>query len=180
MTTQCKLYCPLLAIVLACNLLSLVFAGTTSQAPRETVVIVVRHAEKASVPADDPPLTDAGRKRALALSHALSQAGVKAIFATQYQRTQQTVDPSAQAFKIGVTVIDATKSATLAGQVLEKHRGGVVLVAGHSNTIPDIIAALGGGHIPPIAESDYDDLFIVSIPGNGPSRVLHLQYGQTQ
>ncbi len=166
----------LLPLIFACGLFTLLL-GATNTPSDETVVIVVRHAEKSAAPSDDPPLSDAGRKRADALSRALSKAGVKAIFATQYQRTQQTVEPTAQALQIPVTKVDAANTPALVAQVLEKHRGQVVLIAGHSNTIPEIIAALGGGPIPAIAETDFDNLFIVSIPVTGPARLLHLKYG---
>lgn len=143
----------------------------------ETTVILVRHAEKAVVPGDDPPLSEAGGKRAAALRHALEKSGVSAIYATQYRRTQQTVEPLAKALKITPKQLDAAKPEALVAQIRQKHRGGTVLVAGHSNTIPEIIDALGAPHAPDIEDRDYDDLFVVTIPKGGPVRLLHLQYG---
>lgn len=177
MAWQFKLNPPLPFLALGCILLTIVVGATGSQSALETVVVVVRHAEKRAMPSDDPPLSDAGRNRAKALAHVLADAGVTAIFATQFQRTHQTIEPTAQALGIPVTQVDATKIEMLVGQVLEEHRGEVVLVAGHSNTVPEIIAALGGGKIPPIDESAFDDLFIVTVPKNGSARILHLKYG---
>lgn len=142
-----------------------------------TTVILVRHAEKAVVQGDDPPLSDIGRKRAAALRHALEKAGVTAIYATQYQRTQQTVEPLAKSTRLSVTRIDATRTESLVAEIRRKHRGETVLIAGHSNTIPGIIKALGVAESSAIADSDYDDLFVVTVPKSGPARLLHLQYG---
>jgi broad specificity phosphatase PhoE len=177
MARHCKLNRLLPSIVLLCGFFTIGLSSPTNPPDRDTIVIVVRHAEKAANSSDDAPLSDTGRARAQALAHAVDKAGVTAIFATQFQRTQQTVEPVAQALKIAVTKIDAARTDMLAGQVLDKHRGGVVLVAGHSNTIPDIIAALGGGKISPVGETQFDNLFVVSVPANGPARVLHLRYG---
>ncbi len=167
-------------ILSACTLV-VVFgaAAALREDARDTTVILVRHAEKAVVSGDDPPISEAGKKRAAALKHALEKAGVSAIFATQYQRTQQTVEPLAKAVKVAVTQIDAAKTESLVAQI-QKLRGGTVLVAGHSNTIPQIIKALGVNEAPAIADSDYDDLFVVAISKSQPARLLHLQYGATE
>lgn len=156
-----------------------VFATTaaTREEVADTTVILVRHAEKAVAPGDDPPLSDTGRKRAAALRHTLEKAGISAIYATQYQRTQQTVEPLAKALKTSPKLIEAVKVDALVSQIRQKHRGETVLIAGHSNTIPEIIKALGVAESPTIADSDYGDLFVVTVPKSGPARLLHLQYG---
>jgi broad specificity phosphatase PhoE len=161
----------------ACALLAVFVAAATREGSDETTVILVRHAEKAAAPADDPPLSESGRKRAAALRHALEKAGVSAIYATQYSRTQQTVEPLAQALKIPVTQIDAASTEKLVAQIREKHRGKTVVVAGHSNTLPGVIKALGAAESPAIAEADFDNLFVLSVTESGPAKLLHLRYG---
>lgn len=151
-------------------------ATTRDDRADTTTVILVRHAEKAAVPGDDPPLSESGRRRAAALKHVLEKSGLSAIFTTQYQRTQQTVEPLAKSSKIPVTQINAARMESLVAQI-QKHRGETVLVAGHSNTIPAVIKALGDERAPPIADSDFDDLFILTVIKGEPARLLHLQYG---
>lgn len=160
----------------ACALLA-VFAAAATRETSETTVILVRHAEKATTGGDDPRLSEAGLKRAAALQHALEKAGVKAIYASQYLRTQQTVEPLAQTLKIPVNRIDAAKTESLVAQIRQKHRGETVLVAAHSNTVPEIMKALGATQPPAIAEDDFDNLFVLSVAESGPPRVLHLRYG---
>jgi hypothetical protein len=44
--------------------------------------------------------------------------------------------------------------------------------------VPAIIAALGAPQPPPICDSSYDDLYIVTVPASGPARVIHARYGE--
>jgi 2,3-bisphosphoglycerate-dependent phosphoglycerate mutase len=161
----------------ACTLLAVLGANAVRGGASETTVIIVRHAEKAAFPGDDPPLSETGRTRAAALRHALEKAGVAAIYATQYQRTQQTVEPLAQALKIPVSTVDAAQTQTLIARIRQKHRGETVVVSGHANTIPDILKALGAAQPAEIGESDFDNLFVVTIGESGRARLLHLRYG---
>ena len=61
---------------------------------------------------------------------------------------------------VQVTVVPSKDTAGLIQQV--KAATGNVLVVGHSNTVPDVIKALGVAEPVTIAESEFDNLFIVS------------------
>ncbi|HEX4469387.1 MAG TPA: phosphoglycerate mutase family protein [Gemmatimonadaceae bacterium] len=153
----------------------------SAQERAPTTVILVRHAEKAAAPADDPPLTEAGQARARALMAITRDAGVTAIITTQFVRTRETARPSAVALKIAPEIIRATAGAQHVQDVARAalaHTGGVVLVVGHSNTVPAIIAALGAPPPPPICDNSYDDLYVVTIPASGAARVIHARYGE--
>lgn len=161
--------------LLASLLLLLTLAGGC--ASPLTQVIVVRHAEKADTSAD-PDLSPAGQARAQALAHAAGKAGVQAIFVTQLRRTRQTAQPLAQQIGLPMVQVAASDTAGLVQRILTRHAGQVVLVVAHSNTIPQIISALGGPAIEDIGEGDYDNLFIVLRHRKGPARLLHLRYGR--
>ena len=141
-----------------------------------TVVLLVRHAEKAGTPAADPPLTTEGTARAGALVRLARDSGARTIYATEFLRTRQTVEPLGAQLGIKVTTRPAADVDGLVADIREKRRGEVVVVAGHSNTIPQIIQKLGGGTVPVIAESDFDNLYVVTIPccGNAKTVRLHL------
>src|SRR5688572_27930315 len=114
--------------------------------PGITTVIVVRHAEKAGEPAADPPLTAAGAERAQALVDALRGVPIRAVISTDFARTRSTVAPIAARLGLTTQLVDARArdhARQVASDVLTRHRGETVLVAGHSNTVPDIVAALG-------------------------------------
>jgi broad specificity phosphatase PhoE len=143
-----------------------------------TTIILVRHAEKAAEPAADPPLTAAGAARAEALVDVVRDAGVNAIVSTQFQRTRQTVAPTAAKLGISAEVIDARVSArATADTLLARYRGRTVLVAGHSNTVPAIVAALGVPQPADICDAGYDNIFVVTIPPSGAASVTRLHFG---
>ena len=149
-----------------------------------TTVILVRHAEKEAIPSDDPPLSPAGEARSLALLDALRDAGVQAVVTTQLQRTRLTAAPLARELGLTPEVVPvsgdaATHARQVADYVTSRHAGQVVLVVGHSNTIPLIVTALGTGAADPIDDGSYDDLYVVTRPSEGAAHRLHVRYGST-
>lgn len=163
---------------LAALLLVTISLAAAGHAAAQGAVFVVRHAERAdagmaaSMMDGDPPLSARGQARAKALAAMLRDAEIRAVYTTDLKRTQQTGAPLA-------TMAGATLTALPAADVpglLEKVRAeaGNVLIVGHSNTIPKILAALGVTGSPEIAENEYDNLFIV-VPDSR-VRVLRLRY----
>src|ERR1700730_3001276 len=145
-----------------------------------TTVIVVRHAEKNIEPSNpDPDLSHAGQARAQELAQMLGDAQVNAIYATQFKRTQQTVKPLADRLGVPVNIIEAKNTQDLVRQILTTHRGQTIFVAGHNNTAPEIVKALGGGNFPVIPESEFDNMFIVTVYRFGRAKVVKLKYGST-
>jgi broad specificity phosphatase PhoE len=170
------------SIVLAATaLLGLGFGSVPAPASAPpTVVILVRHAEKAVQPAQDPPLTEAGSARARALVGVARDAGVTAIITTQYLRTKGTAEPTATALHVTPEIVQAgpmpQHAKAVADQVL-KHPGGTVLVIGHSNTIPAIVGALGAPQPKDLCDSEYDQVFVVVLGDAGPPRLIRSRYG---
>lgn len=155
-----------------------------------TVVILVRHAERsdaagmAGADARDPGLSPAGRERARALVDVVRDAGLVAIYHTQYRRTRETAAPAGAALHIETTEIGpkqgesaADHAAAVAAHILANHAGGTVLVVGHSNTVPLIAAALGVKDPPAIAEDVYDRVYTVVKRGSAPARLIITRYG---
>jgi phosphohistidine phosphatase SixA len=159
-------------------LVSAVLLATATDVAAQTTVFVVRHAERADSGASatnmatDPELSDVGRTRAQALAATLKDAGVTAIFVTEYKRTQQTAEPLAKLLGIQPTVVSAKDGQGLIGKV--KAATGRALIVGHSNTVPDILGRLGVANPPKLADGDYDDLFVVS--GGEKTALLRLHY----
>lgn len=142
-----------------------------------TTALIVRHAEKAATPSNDPPLSPAGEERAQTLVRVAGDAEITAIFATQFIRTQQTVQPLAAHLNLQINQVDAANVEGLVNQILSDNAGEVVFVAGHSNTIPQIIEKFGGGTISPIVENEFDNLFVVTVFRYGGVKVVNLKYG---
>ena len=166
--------------VLAAALLGL---GASGQVPSPkappTVVILVRHGEKGTQPPQDPPLSEQGQARAMALVNVARQAGVTAIVTTQFERTRKTAEPTAVELKITPEVVQAGGAAhakAVADQVL-KHAGGTILVVGHSNTVAAIVGALGAPQPKDLCDSEYDQVFTVVLGDAGPPRLIRSRYG---
>ena len=167
----------LLLVVIACIGLAWFFESQAT-----TTLLFVRHAEKAATPADNPGLSTAGTQRALELKRVLSDldvvAGVDAIYVSQYRRTIDTARPVARAAGIDPRPFDVANVEQAVVDIVARHKGKIVLVVGHSNTIAPMIAELGGSKkVPPIADAEYDNLYIVTIPWFGKVKTLRLKYG---
>jgi broad specificity phosphatase PhoE len=154
-------------------------ARSAAAAP-PTIVLVVRHGEKAAQPAGDPPLSSEGTRRAESLAEVARGLGVSAIITTQFARTRLTAKPTADALGIEPLVISAgalePHARAIADSIRHRYAGKSVLVVGHSNTVPAIVAALGGTRVPELCDAEYDALFTVVLGDEG-TRVVRSRYG---
>jgi phosphohistidine phosphatase SixA len=143
-----------------------------------TTVILVRHAEKNIEPNNpNPDLSPAGQRRAQELVRVLEHSGITAIITSQLVRTQQTAQPLANKLHLPITQVEAGKTEDLVKRITVDNRGGVVFVAGHNNTVPATINALSGLNLPPIPETEYDNMYIVTIYRTGHAKVVQMKYG---
>ena len=175
-----------LALIALLLLSQLAFAQQTNQPV--TTVFLIRHAERADEPRQDPPLTEKGVARSEALARLLSSAGIKAIYTSQFARTKLTAEPLAKQLGVTATPLSLKTSPSNPRAIADEstketvdkilsHAGGSVLVVGHSNSIPDVIKLLGGDVVPTIDEKKFDDLFVVTVYANSEAKVTHLKYG---
>jgi 2,3-bisphosphoglycerate-dependent phosphoglycerate mutase len=147
-----------------------------------TTVIFVRHAEKLQVKGSDPELSAAGRQRAAELARQLVDAdvvaGIDAIYSTPYRRTEETAQPLAIALNVPINSYDAANTETIIDEIVKEHKGKIVLVVGHRNTVPAMIGNMGASKkVPDIDENEYDNIYIVSIPWFGKTKTIRLRYG---
>lgn len=147
-----------------------------------TTVIFVRHAEKAKIPADNPGLSEAGKQRAAELARQLVDAdvvaGINVVYSTSYRRTEETVQPVATALNLPITPYDASNTETIMDEIVREHKGKIVLVVGHSNTLPALIGNMGASkNVPEINENEYDNIYVVSVPWFGKTKTIRLRYG---
>ena len=155
-----------------------VFAYYATFARPITTVILIRHAEKVIDPNNpDVDLSPAGQARAQELVRMFGDAGINTIYATQYKRTQQTVKPLADKLGLAITQVNSKSTPELLSQIKAQHRGETIFISGHNNSVPEIIAALGGPTYPTIPESEYDNLYIVTVYRTGKAKVVKMKYG---
>ncbi|GJM19394.1 MAG: hypothetical protein DHS20C14_16070 [Phycisphaeraceae bacterium] len=136
--------------------------------------MVLRHAEKADDGTRNPPLTDAGNERAERTAALLASLDVAAVVSTPYTRTEQTAKPIAELFSLDVETYDPRKAGDALDRLGREHAGRVVVVVGHSNTVPAIVRALGADPgVEQIDEAEYGRVYLVT-PVEGAEPVCHL------
>lgn len=168
---------PLSDVLAACLLTGALAAPAAGQ---PDLIVLVRHAERASEPADDPGLTPAGEQRAQALAQALAGLRVNAIVTTQLRRTRATAAPLAQSLGVQPQVIE-TRRGDAAGHIQAvadavRAQSGVVLVVGHSNTVTAVLAALGGPKLANLCETSFHHAFVLQPAAPAP-RWAQFSYG---
>jgi broad specificity phosphatase PhoE len=141
----------------------------------QTAVFIVRHAEKVDQ-SRDPLLSARGKARADALARHLESAGVRAIYVTEYKRTGLTAAPLATALRLTPIVVSAADPAALVEKIRKDNPEDVVLVVGHSNTLPDILRRLGHADPVEIGDDEYDSLFVAVPRAGHPPAVLRLKF----
>ncbi len=156
----------LLALLLA--LLPATAPAQPQPQPAAHPIYVMRHL---NTPAGepDPDLLPEGRATAVALADLMETDPFQgagrpvAIYVSDYKRTRQTAAPTAARLALNVTIYDPRDTAGLIARV--RAEPGPVLIVGHSNTVPDIIAALGGTRPAPLVHEDFGDLWVVMPDG---------------
>ncbi|MDH3403945.1 MAG: histidine phosphatase family protein [Acidobacteriota bacterium] len=188
---------PVVALVL------LPFVVRAPLAAEETLLLLARHAEK-EAETGNPDLSPRGLERAEALAGVAESWRARAVYATDFCRTAQTALPLAR--RLGVPIVVQRSGSPAAGLdgcsppisapvffldpvdrsaegllrwVLEQHAGQAVLIVGHSNTVPEMLSALGVGEFE-IADDQYDRLFLVTYDSERGARVVERSYGERE
>jgi broad specificity phosphatase PhoE len=172
-------------LLVLCGIIIVYWKGST------TVVLVVRHAERvdSTTPAPtptpctasascalptsgstaNPPLSSVGETRRDELAHVVEDAGIQAIYASCFCRTQQTVATAATNLSLTTNLVsqhaaDGTADVTdLVQRINTDNVGQKILVAGHQSTVKKLIEDLGGGTIDDITDNEFDNLYVVTI-----------------
>jgi broad specificity phosphatase PhoE len=147
-----------------------------------TTIIFVRHAEQTSHDEADPSLSEAGQRRVAELTRQLEFAdvvqGIDAIYSTDLKRSTETAQPLAERLDLAINIYDGADTETVLAEILKAHKGKVILVVGHSNTVPELIANLGASkNVPAIERDEFDNIYIISIPWFGKTKTIRLRYG---
>ena len=157
----------LLRPLAALSVIALISACTSAQPATGNDMLniyLVRHAEKQT--GSNPELTPAGAERAERLAHILAGEPVTEVWSTDTRRTKATATPTADAFGLDVQLYDPEDVSGMADRLREKT--GVVLVVGHSNTVPGLAGQVSRKSPDPIFnEADYESLYRIEIDASG-------------
>lgn len=175
---------PFLAPIWLLGLAAIVFLAAAFaywNSATTTTVVLIRHAEKQVGAIPDAPLSPPGEVRAARLAQMFGDAAalgrVQNIYVTDTRRTQQTAAGVAQRLGLKPEIVGKEDARAFARRLLRENHGGRALVVGHSNTVPEIVAALSHrSDVPPMGEEEFDTLYVVSVPTIGRASVLQLKY----
>ena len=164
-------------VVSFCITLLSFLQSCAQQEPVITTFILIRHAEKANDGTQDPDLTPEGETRAKSLASMFDSARIDAIYSTSYKRTHNTVRVLAADKNIKVKTYEPFKDGVIQN-MLEQHKGGTILICGHTNNIPwTANLLLGNEAYADYRETDYGNILIVSVVEKGKvAQVMHLRY----
>jgi YHS domain-containing protein/phosphohistidine phosphatase SixA len=143
-----------------------------------TTIIFVRHAEKIENGTSNPNLTNAGVVRSVQLAYLLRDDSITAVFSTDYERTLQTAEPTANFHDQQIQKYLPSSTKALFQNISSNYEGKTILVVGHSNTVPSMVNYLCNANLPNIEHYQYNDLFIVTFSKIGQGKLLKLKYGQ--
>jgi broad specificity phosphatase PhoE len=143
------------------------FARCSEQHPQLTTLILLRHAEKDNDGTEDPGLTAEGIDRANRLTRFLKEVKIDGIYSTNYKRTRNTVTPLASDKSVEVQEYEAFKDDDIE-KILEAHKGGTVVICGHSNNIPWTANLLvGKEEFKDFEDAEYGLMLFVSVLEKG-------------
>jgi broad specificity phosphatase PhoE len=137
---------------------------------------IVRHGERL----DNTPysvLSPAGHERAKVLRDSLLNKKIDVIFATFFQRTQETARPLADALHKPIALCRNNAVDSII-TVLNNIKNKNILMVSHSGNIPSIIEGLTGEKIEANLETSYDNLFIIKTK-NGKRQLIQRKYGDS-
>ena len=136
-------------------------SACTTQTDDSFTLYLVRHAEKQADGGEDPGLTDAGIYRSEQLAKWLQDKDIREVWSSDYQRTRDTAEPLVSALGLEMTLYDPRDLPALSEELLGNRDN--ALIVGHSNTTPDLTRLLCQCDISDMDESEYDQLYVVSV-----------------
>jgi len=144
----------------ALGVVLLIFSPGLAEAAEK--IYLVRHAEKELNDSRDPALTDTGHARAAHIARLLGPMGITAVFSSDFIRTRDTAQPLAGALNLDIQIYDPREQEAFAEMLRETD--GVILVVGHSNTVPALVNILAGTDYENLVEAtEYGALFVVNM-----------------
>lgn len=159
------------------SILLIIFATPACQVHEP--IFLIRHAEQ-MIDVEDPPLTEAGQKRARAWADILEKSDIKIVYTSKKRRTIQTGEPIAQALNIPTRTVSRKDVSELVDLVRTQHKDDRVLIVSHTRQLPKIFKELGlpeeAAEKHAISRDEYGNLFIFLPAAKTEGKVIQLRY----
>ena len=146
----------------------------SSSVNAQEAVFVIRHAEQEHIGGVDAGLLPEGRERAADWATILRPSGLDLVVTSEIKRSRSTGTIIAETLEVPRVEFSRGASSGIAEFLRENYPEDVILVVGHSETIPILLRSFGYSDTFPISRSAYGWLFIVTPLENGPPAVTRL------
>jgi len=146
----------------------------SSSVNAQETVFVIRHAEQELTGLIDAELRSEGRERATYWATILRPSGLDLVVTTEIERSRATGAIIAEALGVPRVEFNRGGSLAIAKFLRENYPDDVILVVGHSDSIPKLLRSFGYQDTFPISTAAYGWLFIVTPLENGPPAVARL------
>lgn len=155
---------------------SCLFLSTAGdKVPDIKTIVLVRHAEKATDDPSNPDLLPEGYERANRLADHFRDWNFDQIYTTKYKRCMLTVQPTAIQNRLEMDFYNVDNLFEFAEQLKQSEHESI-LIAGHSNTNPQLINYLIDEYVyEELPFNEYDGIYIVTL-AKGKSDVKILRY----
>ena len=110
---------------------------------------------------ENPELTRKGFARSEVLADSLGYLIEGIIYSSEFARSQQTVSPLSERWNADIKIHRASDPDGQVEKALQ-HCGKIVIISGHSNTVPTLINLFGIKDEITIDDNQYGDLFMIS------------------
>ena len=174
MKPETRIFIISIIIFLLSCLVGCIGSAVAANSGAATTVILIRHAERDNFFI----LTAQGHERAKALVDAVGDMGIAAIYSPNLERNLDTAKPLSHHLGVDITLIPRISKKTvdkIVSEILTMHPGEVVLLVGNgSGNLRSLHHRLGGTGEGPY---QYGDLFIYTIPVQGPVKVIKSKFG---
>ena len=155
----------------------LVLISITCHSQELTTIILVRHSEKVKDGSKNPPLNKAGAERSTNLAALFTKQDISALYATPFKRTQETLQPIADQKELEIQSYEPFANEDWLKELIKKHKGGTIIISGHSNTIPNLSnVLLGDKKFTQFDESDYSNLIVIVANEVGKGKLIHINF----
>ena len=152
--------------------------SATPLAYAQEAIFLIRHAEQ-MLDVEDPPLTEAGYKRAKVWAGILEKADIKTVYTSKKRRTYQTGEFIAKALNIPLESVPRKEVTRLVDKIRVQNAGERVLIVTHSRQMPKIFKELGlsteVAEKATFSKDEYGNLFIFVPEGEDGGMVLQLR-----
>jgi 2,3-bisphosphoglycerate-dependent phosphoglycerate mutase len=142
-----------------------------------TTIILLKHAETVDTNAENPSLSDLGKRRAELLSDLLRSTPINAIYACKHERTNGTLKPLSEAKGIKLQQYNSAELNKSLFNMYSGNMGNTIVICGDDKTLPQMLNMLTGTKdYTNLSKEEFDNVFVLTSSQLGKADVKKVKY----